>query len=170
MHGTRIPTPRGRELSRLRDERAPRKADRGYWLKMLYYDERDLDRWWEQMEWVSDVHRVRKADREPLLRPTYRVGDLLVLYLVGHGCPAIAEVEKEPVFNPGRVERESNRSDADRWGWLTEVRVIHKNETGLDGAPTLSDLDISPASVRQHGHIHVSASAYARALRMIEPH
>lgn len=79
---------------------------------------------------------VREGDGEPLLRPSYRVGDLLVLYLVGRACPAIAEVEKEPVFDPARVERGSkSRSDANRWGWLTEVRVIHKTVAGLEGAP-----------------------------------
>jgi hypothetical protein len=135
---------------------------------MLYYDERDLDRWWEKMTWVSDVHRLRKGDGEPLLRPTYRVGDLLVLYLVGQACPAIAEVRREAIFDPARVERDSNRSDSNRWGWLTEVRVIHKTATGLDGAPDLDQLQVSPSSVRQHGHIRISAAAYARAVTAIE--
>lgn len=169
VHGKPIPIGDGRELSRLRAERSPRDPDRRYWLKMLYYDERDLDRWWEEMTWVSDVHRRRKSDNEPLLRPTYKKRDLLVLYLVGAACPAIAEVKKEPEFNPRRVARESSRSDAKRWGWLTEVRVIHKNPTGLEGAPDLDRLRIKPSSVRQHGHIEISPQAYARALRAIDP-
>jgi hypothetical protein len=135
---------------------------------MLYYDERDLDRWWEEMTWVGDVHRFRQADGEPLLRPSYRVDDLLVLYLVGRACPAIAQVNSEPDFDPARVERESNRSDANRWGWLTEVRVIHKHPQGLHGAPDLDRLGIRPSSVRQHGHIEISAATYARALKAIE--
>lgn len=168
VHGTPIPISPGRELSRLKAERVPRHPDRRYWLKMLYYDERDLHRWWEDMSWVSDVHRYRKGDGTPLLRPSYRTGDLLVLYLVGRACPAIAEVDREPVFDPGRVERDSNRSDADRWGWLTEVRVIHKHVGGLRGAPDLDQLGIRPSSVRQHGHIEISAATYARALEAIK--
>lgn len=167
VHGTPISAPPGRELSRLWAERKPRQSDRGYWLKMLYYDERDLDRWWEEMEWVSDVHRLRNGDGEPLLRPSYRVGDLLVLYLVGRACPAIAEVKKTPVFDPARVERDSNRSDANRWGWLTEIRVIHKTAAGLEGAPDLDLLGVNPSSVRQHGHIRISSDVYARALKAI---
>jgi hypothetical protein len=168
VYGMPIPTRPGRELSRLKAERTSRHPDRGYWLKMLYYDGRDLSRWWEEMTWVSDVHTRRKRDRKPLGRPTYRVGDLLVLYLVGEACPAIAEVTKEAEFDPERVRRESNRSDADRWGWVTEVRVIHKNPGGLDGAPNLDWLQINPSSVRQHGHIRISAAAYAHALSAIE--
>ncbi len=168
VHGTPIPISPGRELSRVKAERVPRRPDRRYWLKMLYYDERDLDLWWEDMSWVSDVHRRRKADGAPLLRPSYRVGDLLVLYLVGRACPAIAEVDREPVFDPARVERDSNRSDADRWGWLTEVRVIHKHGGGLRGAPDLDRLRIRPSSVRQHGHIEITAATYARALKAIK--
>lgn len=168
VHGTPIPLSPGRELSRLKAERAPRHPDRGYWLKMLYYDGRDLSRWWEEMTWVSDVHTRRKHDGKPLGRPTYRIGDLLVLYLVGEACPAIAEVTRKAEFEPKRVRRESSRSDADRWGWVTEVRVIHKNASGLDGAPDLESLKIAPSSVRQHGHIRISAAAYARALRGIE--
>ena len=168
VHGTPIPLPPGREFSRLKAERTPRHPDRGYWLKMLYYDGRDLSRWWEEMTWVSDVHTRRKRDGEPLGRPTYRVGDLLVLYLVGEVCPAIAEVTRKAEFEPKRVRRESSRSDADRWGWVTEVRIIHKNASGLDGAPDLDRLQIAPSSVRQHGHIRISAAAYARALRGIE--
>jgi PLD-like domain len=168
VHGTPILASAGRELSRLRAEQASRNPDRGYWLKMLYYDERDLDRWWEKMTWVSDVHRLRDRDGEPLLRPSYRIGDLLVLYLVGHACPAIAEVKKKSVFDPARVERGSNRSDANRWGWLTEVRVIHKTDTGLEGAPELDLLGVDPSSVRQHGHIRISSNVYARALRALD--
>jgi PLD-like domain len=168
VHGAPISTPKGRELSRLSAERASGSAGRTYWLKMLYYDERDLDRWWETMTWVSDVHRQRERDGEPLLRPSYRIGDLLVLYLVGRACPAIAEVKGEPVFDPDRVERDSTRSDANRWGWVTEVRVIHKSESGLDGAPDLNLLGVAPSSVRQHGHIRISADVYVHALRAIE--
>lgn len=170
VHGSPIPLPPGRELERFEAENYPRRSDRGYWLKMLYYDERDLDRWWEEMTWVSDVHRRRKSDDEPLLCPSYQAGDLLVLYLVGQGCPAIAEVKTEPKFDPDRVQRQANRSDARRWGWLTEVRIVHRHKTGLDDAPTLQDLGISPGSVRQHGHIRISAEAYARALRRMKPH
>jgi hypothetical protein len=126
VHGAPIPTPKGRELSRLSVERASGSAGRTYWLKMLYYDERDLDRWWETMTWVSDVHRPRERDGEPLLRPSYRIGDLLVLYLVGRACPAIAEVKGEPVSG------------------------------------------VAPSSVRQHGHIRISADVYVHALRAIE--
>ncbi|HEX3609044.1 MAG TPA: hypothetical protein VHU14_05165 [Solirubrobacterales bacterium] len=158
VHGSPILLPPGRELERFEAENYPRRSDRGYWLKMLNYDDRDLDRWWEEMTWVSDVHRLRKSDDKPLLCPSYRVGDLLVLYLVGQGCPAIAEVETEPKFKPDRVQRQANRFDAKRWGWLTEVRVVHRHETGLDDAPTLDDLGISPGSVRQHGHIRISAT------------
>jgi hypothetical protein len=173
-HGSSIKIGVGRELSRLRAERAAKgkpqskaATGRSHWLKMLYYDGRDPNRWWEEMTWVSDVHRLRKSDREPLLRPRYRVGDLLVLYLVGEACPAIAEVNREASFEPERVRRDSNRKDAGRWGWVTEVRVIHRHEAGLTGAPGLEKIGVAPSSVRRHGHIRISPRSYAQALRAI---
>lgn len=60
---------------------------------------------WESIEWVADPHFMRKG--EPKYLPSYRVGDLLVVYLSGRDrCPAIVEVTAIAAFDPERVGAE----------------------------------------------------------------
>jgi hypothetical protein len=167
VHGRPIAVKPGRELERIKRERSRGLHEDHLWLKMLYHSpERDRDRWWQDLRWVSDAHNLR-PDGSPTRRPSYKVGDLMVLYLVGHMCPSIAEVTAESVFDPERVAREgSSVADSERWGWLTEVRVIH--HAGLDRAPALEAIGVKSTSVRQHGHIHLTRAQFQAALRAIE--
>ena len=132
---------------------------------MLYHEPRqDEPNWWREIPWVSDRHLIRNS--RPSRKPSYRQGERLVLYLVGPSvCPAIVEVTREPRFDPERVENEGLPGDAEKWGWLIEVRVLRT--TTLVRAPRLHDLGVASSSVRQHGHIRLNRTQYDRALSEI---
>jgi hypothetical protein len=118
--------------------------------------------------WISDRHTAPRADGTPGRKPSYRVGEHLVIY-VSRGqrqaCPAVVRVAESPVFDPDLVEREVNAQDAALWGWVTWVEPVAS--IALSRAPTLSDIGVSSQSVRRHGHIRLSRSQYRRALRKI---
>jgi hypothetical protein len=85
-----------------------------HWLKMLHYRPERDGSFWGSISWISDRHVVR--DDRVIWRPTYKVGDLVVLYLSGtYRCPAIIEVTAEADFDPARVEREARPGDGARW-------------------------------------------------------
>jgi hypothetical protein len=143
--------------------------DSGYWLKILYAtEERMTARHWQRRMWISDRHTAPRADGTPGRKPSYRVGEHLVIY-VSRGprqaCPAVMRVAEPPVFDPDLVEREVNADDASLWGWVTWVEPVAA--IGLDRAPTLADIGVAPQSVRRHGHIRLSRAQYRRALRRI---
>lgn len=143
--------------------------DSGYWLKILYAnEERMTARHWRRRMWISDRHTAPRADGTPGRKPSYRIGEHLVIY-VSRGprqaCPAIMRVVEAPVFDPDLVEREVNAEDAALWSWVTWVEPVAS--IALSRAPTLSDMGVSSQSVRQHGHIRLSRTQYRRALRSI---
>ncbi len=145
------------------------KHDSGYWLKILYAtDERMTARHWRRRMWINDRHTAPRADGTPGRKPSYKVGEHLVVY-VSRGprqaCPAVMRVAERPVFDPDLVEREVNPEDAALWGWMTWVDPVAS--IGLDRAPTLSEIGLSSQSVRRHGHIRLSRGQYRRALRAI---
>jgi hypothetical protein len=132
-----------------------------HWLKVMHNREgRDLD-YWQGNTWISDAHWVR--DGEPQGRPTYAVGDALVVYWAGTDrCPAILRVQTLPVFNPDRVSEEGlTDDDGARWGWLTEVEVV--GAVPRADAPTLRDPEIGKASVRRRSRLRLTRDQYARA-------
>ncbi len=140
----------------------------GYWLKVMYgSSNRTKAVHWKGPSWVSDRHTTRASDGTPLGRPTYRLGDHLVIYLSrqGRACPAVVRVTTEPKFDLDRVRREGELGDDERWGWLTEVEGVAA--TDLTKAPGLDDIGVNPRSVRQHGHIRLSHGQYRAALRAI---
>lgn len=135
-----------------------------YWLKSVYNTDRRTSAadWRDQLTWLSDGHRF-SGDR-PTYRPKYEVGDELVVYAVTDGvCPVRAEVIAEPVFDPERVSRESGSDEGERWGWLTEIRVLAAAD--LDRAPSLIEVGVAPLSVRQSDHIHLTDEQYELARR-----
>lgn len=140
----------------------------GYWLKILYSSqERMTARHWSRRMWVSDRHTER-SDGRIIRRPSYKVGDHLVIYVTRgerQGCPAVVRVSEEPVFDPALVAREVHAADAEKWSWVTWVEPVAS--TALAHAPTLAQIGVSPQSVRQQGHIHLSREEYLRALRLI---
>jgi hypothetical protein len=160
-HGREFPAPEGTEVEDIR-----RRRSTGLWLKMMYHDTRRNRReWWRNRRWISDG-RPPPSDDHLVGGPRYAVGDLLVFYLVERGgpvrcCPAIAEVRGPTRYDPAYVGAHGRPGDADQWPWVTEVRVLHS--TSLQDAPTLSDVGVSPSSVRRQGHIKLSESQFAAA-------
>jgi hypothetical protein len=145
------------------------KKGSGYWLKILYgSEERATAAHWRGRTWVSDRHTERANGGTPLRRPSYRVGEHLVVYVSTgprKACPAIVRVADDPVFDPDLVARESSREDAKRYGWVTWVD--HVASLPLHRAPTLSQIGVRSQSVRQHGHIRIDRRQYRKALRAI---
>jgi hypothetical protein len=118
---------------------------------------------WRTAHWVGDRHTF-SPDGRPLRRPTYEIGDHLVVYLTRGeraACPAIVRVTAEPVFDPRRVKREGRRGDDEKWAWLTEVELVRAAD--VSDAPTLSEIGVASNSVRQQGHIRLSPEQYRRA-------
>lgn len=89
----------------------------------------------------------------------------MIIYVKGHGCPAIMEVVAEPRWDPGWVDEEGAPGEGDRWGVVTEVRGLHS--LALAGAPQLADIGVAPTSVMQKGHIELAAWQYRLADRLI---
>jgi hypothetical protein len=140
-----------------------RGGSTGVWLTMLYYV--NGEHRWRQRDWVSSVHRFAE-DGRPLLRPSFVPGDLVVVYAVGpQRCPAILQVADETTFDPDLVAREAGPDDAARWGWVTPVRALR--QVPIRRAPTLDQIGVKSASVRQKGHISLSLDQYRLAYRHI---
>jgi hypothetical protein len=158
----------GEEGVDLRSFRRERNGS-GYWLKILYSTQaRMTARHWRRRMWVSDRHTERSNGGVPLRRPSYKVGDHLVIYVTRgerQACPAVVRVAEEPVFDPALVAREVSAADAQKWSWVTWVEPVAS--TALAQAPTLAQIGVSSQSVRQQGHIHLSRQEYLRALGLI---
>ncbi|MGH2991776.1 MAG: hypothetical protein ACRDMA_18325 [Solirubrobacterales bacterium] len=137
-----------------------------YWLKLVYNRDGNEPDYWIDRTWVSDVHRL-KANGDPTYRPGYKVGDELVIYDTDeHRCPARLRVTAEPQYDPTRVNAEGRPDDGERWGWLTETKTIAVATSGA-AAPDLTDIGVSPLSVRQQDHVSLEPSQYEKALREI---
>ena len=138
----------------------------GYWLKLIYNTpERMRATDWPSLTWVSDHHR-RRQDGTVTHRPTYAVGDEILIYDV-HAklCPARFRVSAEPEFDPARVNAEGKAGDGDRWGWLTELEVL--GAVDADRAPTPNELGIEPMSLRQLDHKKLTPEQFAAARRFV---
>jgi phospholipase D-like protein len=153
-----------------RDKQGKRKRT-GLWLKMLYHHtRRDTPNWWRDVEWVSDG-RPPPSPTRLVGGPRYEIGDLLVFYLLEKGgpvrcCPAVAEVQSEPMHNPDFVAEHGASGDELKWPWVTQVEVL--DSTSLQDAPTLDDLGVAPQSVRQQGRIVLEAGQFEAARAGIE--
>jgi hypothetical protein len=161
-------TDAGSELKAFVDD----PARGGYWLKIMHHrPERESENNWRGNFWISDVHRLRPSDGAPLLKPNYRLGDRLVIYLSREGrraCPAIVRVTGLPRYDPDTVRREGRPDDYKSWSWVTEVegeRVV-----SMDKAPTLADIGIKASSIRQHSRIRMNHRQFQRALAAIPGH
>lgn len=135
-----------------------------HWLKLVYNRERlrDAD-YWEGMRtdgWISDSPGRRSRNKHH--RPQYKVGDLIVAYVVDdHCCPAILRVTREPRYEPDRVERDSGVADADQWGCVTEVELVES--VAFAHAPNLERIGVSPRSISQKGRVRLEAWQYENA-------
>jgi hypothetical protein len=135
------------------NQRLRRAPTGGLWLKAVYHEGRDAPPdWWVRQPWINDAHgktpngRIRYTKKgDPALRPSYRVGDFVALYLAGPGTvPAIYEVMSKPRFDVEFVKAHWP-DDPGRWGWVTDVDLVLRAE--LDRAPPLSKTGISPQSL-----------------------
>lgn len=129
-----------------------------YWIKQ-FGRARDgvADAWLEQAP-----ERGRSQSFPANNRPSGIVlGDRMVLRPVGwrHFC-AVVEVASPILWRDGP---ESWRR---RWPWLVEVRLLRASERVSDG-PTLSELDVSPLSLRQHSHVRLAPEQGRRAEELI---
>src|SRR4051794_29559108 len=89
-----------------------------HWVKALYNSaDRAAAPEWKSLDWVSDG--------PPSRRPTYAVGDELLLYDVpSRSFPARARVTAEAVSRPRLVDREGGPGEGRRWPFVTEVEVL----------------------------------------------
>jgi hypothetical protein len=106
---------------------------------------------------VGDPHRL-SAEGEPLMRPAYEPGDLMLVYLAGtYRCPAVVEVVEPAAFDAAQR----------RWGWRTPVRQIARVED-LDAAPTLEDIGVPRPSVGRQSRLRLRPEQFAAGRRLIE--
>ena len=145
-----------------------------YWLKLGYFTEaaREGDAaYWMSREWVSDSpgRRSSRWDSRPQPRrgqtyppygPRYAVDDRLVVYVQGHGCPAILRVASDPHWDPRRVDQ-ARSHEGDRWGVVTEVRALHA--VALATAPTLDAISVASTSIMRKGHVELEEWQYRLA-------
>ncbi len=150
-----------------------------YWLKLGYFGEAVGEgdaAYWMRRAWVSDSPgrrssrwehrpRPRRGDTYPPYGPRYAIGDHLVIYVKGHGCPAILRVAAPPQWDPGRVDREATRGEGDRWGVVTEVIGLHA--VALHDAPTLDEISVASTSVMQKGHVELEEWQYRLGEQLI---
>jgi len=138
-----------------------------HWLKTIHNrPERDQPSYWQSRTWVGDNHRFRD-DGKPLLRPSYRAGDLLLIYLTGtYRCPAAVRVVDVPDFDPARVDREERAGDGSQWGWVTAIEVLA--HTQLVEAPTLDDVGVETRSLMRRGRLKISATQFEAGLSGIQ--
>lgn len=128
---------------------------------MHHRPEREAVEYWRDIRFVSDAHSMKNA--EPKLRPSYRVGDLLVIYLSGtKRCPAIVRVTATAEFDPARVDREARPGDGRRWGWVTDVEPVAY--CTLPAAPTIDDVGIDSGSLRRRSRLKINPQQYHAAL------
>lgn len=149
-----------------RSGRGGGRARTGLWLKMLYHHtRRDIPDWWRRVEWISDGRPPPSPERL-VGGPRYRVGDLMVFYLLEKRgpvrcCPAVAEVESATEYSPEFVAANGAPGDELQWPWVTKVKVL--DSASLDNAPTLDDLEVGPQSARQQGRIVLEARQFEAA-------
>jgi len=145
----------------------------GIWLKMLYHHRRrDQPNWWRKVNWVSDG-RPPPSPQKLVNGPRYKVGDLLLFYLVEVGgpvrcCPTVAEVRELPRHDPGFVRANGFPGDELQWPWVTEVEII--DSTSLEKAPDLETIKVEGESTGQHGHLVLQPDQLAAARAIIAAH
>lgn len=135
------------------------------WLKSLHYRH---DGWTIQpgkRTWISDIsrhdrdgHRVHRQDGTPWGKPSWKVGDQVGLYFGGTlRVPILVEVIAPPRFDPDFVQKYNDGGEPDageRWPWVTDVQGLLA--VALAQAPTLNDIGVDHASVRQRSRLLLS--------------
>lgn len=139
----------------------------GLWLKILHDAPGRYDSgYFGRRRMVNDRQRER-SDGTVYYRPSYEVGDLMLVYVVQRGCPAILEVTRAAALEPHRVRDDPDALPDDwrRWTWVTEVRCVYERD--LDEAPPFSTLGVPGASVSQQGRISLSRAQFDAGRRAL---
>jgi hypothetical protein len=139
-----------------------------HWLKTMHdWPGRDDERYWQQLAFINDPHFVRGG--EPKGRPSYRSGDLVVIYLSGtYRCPAAVRVVAPASFDPRRVERSAQALDGDeqRWGWVTDVELVaHKP---VVAAPGIGEIGVDSRTLMRRARLKLTPSQYQVALSVLQ--
>ena len=122
-----------------------------HWLKILHRFRGSDQRL------VGDPHRLN-VDGEPLMKPAYEPGDLMLVYVAGtFRCPGAVEVVAPAAFDPSQR----------RWGWRTEVRLVAMAHD-LDAAPTLDDVGIPSSSVGRQSRLRLRPEQFERGLATLD--
>lgn len=132
-----------------------------HWVKSMHNrPERQNRNFWIDRSWISDSHTVK--DGKPKGRPSYRVGDLLVMYLTEIArCPAVAVVEAVAEFDPAAVEKGGRTGDGDQWGWVTEIKVLdacHINE-----APKIEAIGVERKRMQRRSRLRIDRDQFRAA-------
>ena len=129
---------------------------------------RDDERYWQQLAFINDPHFIRGG--EPKGRPSYRPGDLVVIYLSGtYRCPAAVRIVGTASFEPTRVERSAQALEGDekRWGWVTDVELVaHKP---VVGAPEIGEIGVESRSLMRRARLKITPDQYRAALSALKP-
>jgi hypothetical protein len=119
-----------------------------------------------QERWDERHKRLRAAGSGPSLfpkRPRIARGDLLVVYASGsaslYGEGRFIAVEEV-------VSDEPEPSGHERWRWRLQTRLVAAVDD-LGHAPALREIGVSPKSLRQHSHIHLTDEQGRRALELL---
>jgi hypothetical protein len=150
-----------------------------HWLKLGYFTAaigEDQPGYWGARRWVSDGPgrqsswwerdpRPSRGQVYPAHGPQYAVGDQLVIYVKGRGCPAIMGVTTVPRWDPQWVDQKGAMGEGDRWGVVTEIESLV--EVPLSQSPQLADLGVAPTSVMRKGHIQLEEWQFARAKSLL---
>lgn len=103
-----------------------------------------------------------EAERGPVhmfsRRPTIVAGDRLVHHAVGSGRAYGAG----RIFALAEVVADPEPSGHERWPWQV-LREVVAGAVHLRSAPTLADIDVHPASLRQQSHIRLTPEQGRRA-------
>lgn len=135
------------------------------WLKAMHYRH---DGWTiqpGQRTWISDISRhdrngdrVYRQDGTPWGEPSWEIGDQVGLYFGGTlRVPILVEVIASPRFDPDFVQAYNDGGEPDageRWPWVTEVQGMLAQP--LRQAPTLDDIGVDHASMRQRSRLLLS--------------
>jgi len=109
-------------------------------------------------EWTDEHGDVHMFGRRPRISP----GDLLVAHAVG----SARHYGENRIFQIKQVISEPEESHHPHWGWQVRVRDL-VGVPHIRHAPTLSDIDVHPRSVRRQSHIRLSTEQGQRAEALI---
>jgi hypothetical protein len=131
-----------------------------YWLKIAGDGDHPIDsEWWiAHDKWRQEQGAISAFPTRPRVRP----GDFLIFY--ASGSPA--RFGEGKIYAVDFVTSEPRPGEHPRWPWIVDCE-LHVAGPRLEDAPSLQDIGVSPRSVRQHSHIHLTTEQGAKAVWLI---